>query len=115
MFWASIISISLQLAVAAPQTALPGNTNSSNTWKQASYESKSSYDLAAEKHLLDLANADRVRAGLSPLKMDAGLARAARAHAAEMASEKQLSHQFSGEAALNQRIAAASTIHLERM
>jgi hypothetical protein len=46
--------------------------------------------------------------------MDAGLVRAARAHAAEMASRNQLSHQFSGEPALPQRLAASSPLHLER-
>lgn len=63
---------------------------------------------------MDLANADRARAGLAPLKMDDGLVRAARAHAAEMASQHQLSHQFSGELALPQRISANSALHLER-
>ncbi|HZP16653.1 MAG TPA: CAP domain-containing protein, partial [Terriglobales bacterium] len=59
-------------------------------------------------------NAERSRAGLPPLKTDDGLARAARAHAAEMASQEQLSHQFSGEPSLNQRISASSSLHLDR-
>ena len=115
MFWASIISISLQLAAALPP-APPADAAAGSSWRQVSaYETAaSSYDAGAEKQLLDLANADRAQAGLPPLKMDVGLVRAARAHAAEMASQKQLSHQFAGEPALNQRIAAASTIHLDR-
>ena len=43
-----------------------------------------------------------------------GLVKAARAHAAEMASRKELSHQFSGEPALTQRIWANSALHLDR-
>jgi hypothetical protein len=46
--------------------------------------------------------------------MDAGLARAARAHAAEMAAQKHISHQFSGEPSPNDRIAGLSSLHLER-
>jgi len=46
--------------------------------------------------------------------MDDGLVHAARAHAAEMASQNQLSHQFSGEPSLPQRLAASSPLHLER-
>jgi hypothetical protein len=46
--------------------------------------------------------------------MDEGLVRAARAHAAEMASQNQLSHQFSGEPSLTERISASATLHLSR-
>jgi len=38
--------------------------------------------------------------------------RAARAHAAEMASQNQLSHQFSGEPSLTECISASATLHL---
>jgi uncharacterized protein YkwD len=114
MFWASIISISLQLAAALPPAKPAADALSRAAQQVSSREVANSYDSQAEKQLLDLANADRSRAGLPPLKMDDGLVRAARAHAAEMASERQLSHQFSGEMALNQRIAAVSTIHLDR-
>src|SRR5260370_32636543 len=61
-----------------------------------------------------MANADRVHAGLPLLRVDDGLVRAARAHASEMASKTQLSHQFSGEPSLTQRIAASSALHLNR-
>ena len=81
---------------------------------QASLNPRANYDQNAERRLLDLANADRSQAGLPPLKIEDGLVRAARAHAAKMASEKELSHQFSGEPELTQRIAAVSTIHLDR-
>jgi hypothetical protein len=46
--------------------------------------------------------------------MDDGLVRAARAHAVKMAAQEQLSHQFSGEPALGDRISANSTLHLDR-
>ncbi len=72
------------------------------------------YDTDAERELLDMANAARKDAGLPPLQNDDGLTKAARAHAAEMASQQQLSHQFSDEAGLSQRLAATSDLHLDR-
>jgi hypothetical protein len=68
---------------------------------------------APERRLLDLANQARIEAGLVPLQADEGLAQAARAHAAFMAAEQQLSHQFSGEPALPQRLASASKLHFD--
>ncbi len=120
MFWPLITSISLQLAAGMPpsQPAPAGDTAPKSSWQQLSpYEAPSSaaaYDSRAEQQLLDLANADRSHAGIPPLKLDLGLARAARAHAAAMASQNQLSHQFSGEPPLSQRIAATSGLHLDR-
>jgi uncharacterized protein YkwD len=120
MSWASIISLSLQLAAAIPSAspAKPADTAAKSSWRQVSPceppAASAHCDSQAERQLLELANSDRAQAGLPPLKMDDGLVRAARAHAAEMASERQLSHQFSGEPGLNQRIAAASKVHLDR-
>src|SRR5450432_1007636 len=54
-------------------------------------------DAAAERRLLDLANRERAKAGLSPLQVDDGLARAAREHGVAMAAQQKLSHQLSGE------------------
>ncbi len=118
MFWALITVVSLHLAAggAAPKPAAdktPSNSQPVVSTSDSSAES-SAYDPKAERQLLDMANADRVRAGLAPLKMDDGLVRAARVHAAEMAAQNQLSHQFSGEPALPDRLAASSTLHLER-
>jgi uncharacterized protein YkwD len=53
--------------------------------------------------LLDLVNAERARAGLSPLKWDEHLAEAARVHAQKMADRGELSHQFTGEPGLGER------------
>lgn len=69
------------------------------------YQQFPSYDAQAEQRLLDLTNLERQREGKPILKLDAGLAEAARTHAAAMASRGQLSHQFSGEPALQERLA----------
>jgi len=121
MFMALIASVSLHLAAAGaalPSSGAPlpaaANTVPNSSWQQVSPYDSPNYDDAAERELLDKANADRARAGLPPLKMDAGLVRAARAHAAEMAAQKSISHQFSGEPSLINRIAAVSDLHLEQ-
>jgi uncharacterized protein YkwD len=110
---------SLATGAAAPKPAAAGDRAPKSSWQQVAPQdalssTADSYDTQAERHLLDLANAERARVGSPQLKMDEGLARAARAHAAQMASQNQLSHQFSGEASLTQRIAAVSTLHLNR-
>jgi uncharacterized protein YkwD len=113
MFRALIIVLASSLGAfaAAPEAA---DTAPHSSWQQVSPYEGMSYDLNAEHQLLEMANADRARAGLAPLKMDSGLVKAARAHAAEMASRKELSHQLSGEPSLMQRISANSALHLDR-
>ena len=114
MFLALIASIPLHLAAAG--AALPvtaADTAPNISWQQVSPYDATNYDAQAERELLEKANADRARAGLAPLKMDVGLVRAARKHAAEMAAQKHISHQFSGEPSPTARIAAASDLHLE--
>src|SRR5882672_578280 len=74
---------------------------------------ESSYDARAERELLALANRARTQSDLPPLQMDSGLAQAARVHAAAMASRGQLSHQFSGEPGLAQRLAANCPLYLD--
>lgn len=64
----------------------------------------SAEDTAAESALLDLANQSRRQAGLPPLRMDDSLRDAARAHARMMVSRQQLSHRFSGEPTLMERL-----------
>lgn len=61
-------------------------------------------DFAAEQKLLDLANQRRREAGAPPLRMDASLSNAARAHARLMVDRQQLSHQFDGEPRLMPRL-----------
>ena len=113
MLWPLITAISLHLAAGVPASK-PADTAPKSSWQQVSPYEKPSVDAEAERQLLDLANADRHRAGLSPLKMDDGLVHAAREHAEEMAAEGELSHQFAGEASLTDRISENSTLHLSR-
>jgi cysteine-rich secretory family protein len=60
-----------------------------------------------EKYLFGAVNHDRTSAGLQPLKWDASLAAAARAHLAQVVEHRRLSHQFSGEADLAARCSGA--------
>jgi uncharacterized protein YkwD len=71
-------------------------------------------DSDVEQRLLELANQSRAQAAASPLVLDAGLSRAARAHAEAMVAAGQLSHQFLGEPSLPQRLATTSNLLLER-
>ena len=58
---------------------------------------------AADLTLLNAANRDRAATGLSPLRWDANLAAAAHQHALLMAQRNALSHQFPGEAPIQDR------------
>ena len=57
----------------------------------------------ADRILLDAANRDRSAAGLPALRWDSALAAAAHQHALRMAQANQLSHQFPGEPAVQDR------------
>jgi len=72
------------------------------------------YDFQTEEQLLALANQSRRQAGAPPLKIDEGLSRAARIHAQAMREARRLSHQFDGEPALPQRLAATTQLQLEQ-
>jgi uncharacterized protein YkwD len=61
----------------------------------------------AERALLEDANRERVAQGLGPLRWNANLAAAAHAHALQMVQHNTLSHQFSGEAPLQDRARSA--------
>jgi hypothetical protein len=61
----------------------------------------------AEQRLLDATNQVRSEQGLEPLRWDASLAEAARAHAELMVDQNQLSHQYPGEADLTARAGQA--------
>ena len=108
-----ITALSLQVN-AAVSAAVPIADSSLNASSAQAYDGSSAYDRDAERQLLDMANAEREHVGLAPLKMDEGLVRAARAHAAQMASQNKLSHQFSGEPGVPERIGANSPLHLNR-
>jgi uncharacterized protein YkwD len=68
----------------------------------------------AENQLFALANQVRAEAGVPALQRDEGMTQAAREHAAAMAAQQQLSHQFSGEASVQQRLTAATPLHIDR-
>src|SRR5208283_4780259 len=72
------------------------------------------YDAADEQVLLALANQARAQAGAPPLAFDAGLSQAARAHAEEMLTARQLSPQFAGEPSLPQRLGSATHLLLDQ-
>ena len=71
-------------------------------------------DHEAEQQLLELANQARQQAGVAALQEDAGLTQAALEHAQAMANQQQLSHQFSGEPSLTDRLAIDTNLHLDR-
>ena len=97
-----------------PQAPPAKVLNVASARQQPSPDDPSPYDAEAERQLLDLANQARAQAGVAPLQMDDGLTQAARAHASAMAAQQQLSHQFAGEPALAQRLAANSNLHLDQ-
>jgi uncharacterized protein YkwD len=99
--------------VKDPQGA-PAKIVNAASPQQPSSNNSNPYDAQAERELLDLANRARTQAGIAPLQMDEGLTHAARAHAMEMASQGQLSHQFAGEPSLAQRLAATSNLHMDQ-
>jgi uncharacterized protein YkwD len=72
------------------------------------------FDPQAEQVLLALANMARAQAGVPRLTLDAGMNRAARAHAEAMFAARRLSHQFEGEPSLQQRVAASTHTQLEQ-
>jgi uncharacterized protein YkwD len=74
----------------------------------------SDFDSDAEQVLLDLANQARAQAGAPSLTLDAGLCKAARAHAEVMFAARQLSHQFDGELSLPQRLGTATHTQLDQ-
>src|SRR3984957_2835316 len=71
-------------------------------------------DLQTTQQLLQLANQDRAQFHAPPLTLDNGLSQAARIHAQVMFDARQLSHQFTGEPSLPQRLAAATKLQLDQ-
>lgn len=113
----ALITIALVLASgpASEQAKVkPAAARSADRAVASNYQPSPIYDEQAEQQLLDLANRARVQVGAPPLQFDNGLNLAARAHAAEMVEQQQLSHQFAGEPSLPHRLAAASALHIDR-
>jgi uncharacterized protein YkwD len=88
--------LAAQLAVATPAT--PVTAVAAQRGLTASVEAESSRSLT-------LINSERAQEGLSPLKWNERLAKTAQRHADLLARNRQLSHQFTGEAPLQQRLA----------
>lgn len=78
-----------------PATSAPANSPSSN------------FDATGEAQLVDLINQARAAEGLALLTVDTRLTEAARKHTELMVQHSALSHQFDGEAAMQQRFADA--------
>jgi uncharacterized protein YkwD len=66
----------------------------------------SDYDSTVERKMFDLVNQERIGRGLPVLKWSDKLQQSARKHTENIAANKRLSHQFSGEPALAGRLAA---------
>ena len=113
MAWLVVFLIGGAAPAKDPQPA-PAKVLSVASAPQPSPNNSWPYDAEAERELFDLANQARAQAGVAPLQMNDGLAQAARAHAAAMSGQRQLSHQFAGEPSLAQRLAANCTLHLDQ-
>jgi uncharacterized protein YkwD len=109
---------STRLLASSAGDGAPQKSGHSATLKPAAASSPdipfSEYDPQAEQQLLDLANQDRAQAGAPRLTLDAGLSKAARAHAEKMFAARQLSHQFEGEPSLPQRLAVVAHTPLDQ-
>lgn len=112
-----LITVALALGfLAGPEQAKvkPAADKNSDRAVASDFRPSLHYDPQAEQRLLELANHARAQVGANPLQFDESLLSAARAHAAEMARQQQLLHQFAGEPSLPHRLAASSALHLDR-
>jgi uncharacterized protein YkwD len=112
--WLALLLIGGTAPVKDPKLPPAKVLNVASTEQPPSPNHSSPYDAGAERELLGLANQARAQAGVAPLQADDGLKQAARRHAAEMAGYEQLSHQFSGEPSLAERLAANCKLHLDQ-
>ena len=102
----------LLLAAAAGQAAHPATLRiASAATPDIPY---AEYEFQVEEELLQRANQSRQRAGAPLLTLDFGLTAAARVHAQAMLDANQLSHQFTGEPTLVQRLAATTRLQLDQ-
>lgn len=115
MVWALIAFLAVVLMDPAAPVKAPAHrpTRLVRASATAQYEVPSPYEFEAEQQLFALANRMRAQEGLPPLQADEGLTQAARAHAAAIAAQQQLSHQLPGEPSLAERLANSSTLHLD--
>jgi uncharacterized protein YkwD len=111
--WLAVLLIGGAAPVKDPKSP-PANVLNVASAQQPSPNNAPQYDAEAERALFNLANQARAQAGVAPLQVDDGLTQAARAHAAAMAAQHELSHQFAEEPSLVQRLAANCSLHLDR-
>ena len=108
-------ALAIVLATGVATLAVPAVSAAQQPAPSASDSQPSPYsDAEAERRLLDMANRERAKAGLPPLQVDDGLAKAAREHGAAMAAQRKLSHQLSGEPSLAHRLAANTKTQLDQ-
>ena len=112
--WLAVVLMSSMPSAKVASSTAP-NAAGTAPAQQLSPLDSFAYDAQAEQQLLDLSNQARADAGVALLQVDEGLTEAARAHAAEMAAQQQLSHQLPGEPSLIQRLAARSDLHLDHV
>jgi uncharacterized protein YkwD len=98
------VLISLTKSLAALSLALSSITPAIHA--QSVFASANNLTVA-EQYLLAAANEARANQGLSPLRLDPVLTQASAAHAREMASHEDISHQFNDEPDLAERGASA--------
>jgi hypothetical protein len=101
---AVVLSGNLIVVHAQPQA---GSEPLQTVSVRAQLASAQPQSVSAERVLFDAANHDRAALGLALLRWDDALANAARDHALLMAQRNTLSHQFAGEAALQDRARVA--------
>jgi len=109
--WQSVIDDALAAARSEPQAGEKAfhlrramdrmraeiNPRATGDVRQMSAQVADGFRLTDEEQaVFDLANAERRKAGLPPLKVSERLTKAARAHSADMARQGQLSHTLSG-------------------
>ncbi len=121
MLWAPVIICALLAGNPQPSE---DNLSSTATGARATQPSpktapvvpsSATEDSAAEKKMLEMINQSRAESGLATLRLDASLSQAARAHAQLIIANGRLEHQFAGEPGLLERIAAVSTLELDRV
>jgi uncharacterized protein YkwD len=111
---ALIASLAIVLAAGVVTLEVPALQAAQAAIATADSQPTPTYDAEAERQLLEMANRERAKAGLSPLRKDEGLTQAAREHGAAMAAQKKISHQLSGEPNLVHRLAANSKTRLDQ-
>jgi uncharacterized protein YkwD len=102
--------------MAASGPEMPAQSAQKATLKPAAAPDIPFHDpeFLSEERLLDLANQSRRQAGVPPLTLDPGLSQAALIHAQAMVDARELSHQFTGEPSLPERLADATSLQLDQ-